>query len=562
MRPYTFLAALLALMLTHHAARAQWLTNGNAVCTAADQQTSPALVADGNGGALILWRDHRDGFDWHVYSQRIGATGVALWAPDGVIASTLGGFPAAVADGAGGAITGFNGYGGATSFDEFVQRVGDDGVAQWGPNGINVCNAPLPQYSPVIVPDGSGGAVIAWEDERTGSSQDIYAQRINASGLAIWVSDGVALCSAPYNQSDVSLAPDGTGGVIVAWYDPRDNDPYDTDIYVQRVDGTGTVIWTTNGIRISDTPTNMQSDPCVVSDGAGGAIIVWADNQGSNFGDIYGQRIDAGGNVLWAADGVPICAVNFSTQWDQDVAMDGEGGAIVAWEDSRNGSTNPDIYMQRVDGSGASLWKPNGVEICIAADWQDTPALCRLAGGGALVAWRDKRNGATSDIYAQRVDDLGNITLAPDGVAICVAAGNQLTPAVVATGSNSAMVAWEDRRSGVADIYAFLVNDGSTVVGGALAPRMTLQPNYPNPLTHSTWVNFNLSKDSDVEIAIYDVAGRLRSRMREAGLLAGPHSIEIEARDRNGSLLPSGVYFYQVRTQAGESATRKMVIAR
>jgi len=35
---------------------------------------------------------------------------------------------------------------------------------------------------PKIVADSSGGAIVVWEDERSGTSVDIYAQGISTSG--------------------------------------------------------------------------------------------------------------------------------------------------------------------------------------------------------------------------------------------------------------------------------------------------------------------------------------------------------------------------------------------
>jgi len=42
---------------------------------------------------------------------------------------------------------------------------------------------------------------------------------------------------------------------------------------------------------------------------------------------------------------------------------DGAGGAIIVWQDKRNGS-NFDIYAQRVSGTGNALWTVNGLAIC------------------------------------------------------------------------------------------------------------------------------------------------------------------------------------------------------
>jgi len=46
---------------------------------------------------------------------------------------------------------------------------------------VAICTASSEQYSPQIVSDGSGGAIITWTDYRNGNS-DIYAQVVNSSG--------------------------------------------------------------------------------------------------------------------------------------------------------------------------------------------------------------------------------------------------------------------------------------------------------------------------------------------------------------------------------------------
>src|SRR5262249_43251429 len=84
---------------------------------------------------------------------------------------------------------------------------------------------------------GSGGAFVVWQDFRLGADYDIYARRVDGSGLALWLDDGVVLCAAPGNQTSPQLVSDGTGGAIVAWQDARGNGNQATDLYVQGRDG-------------------------------------------------------------------------------------------------------------------------------------------------------------------------------------------------------------------------------------------------------------------------------------------------------------------------------------
>ena len=210
-----------------------------------------------------------------------------------------------------------------------------------------------------IIPDGAQGAVIVWQDYRNGIDGNIYGNKIDKDG---YIYDcGVPICEAESIQELARIIPDGTGGVIVVWVDYRNGGS--ADIYAQRVDGTGNARWTLDGIPIC-MESSYQSNARIVPDGAGGAIIVWEDYRRGQY-DIYAQRVTGDGDTLWAANGMPID----TTQGDQagpELVPDGTGGAIVAWFDTRNG--DQDIYAQRVDGDGNLLWGTGGVSICLASN--------------------------------------------------------------------------------------------------------------------------------------------------------------------------------------------------
>src|SRR5258706_1764817 len=102
-------------------------------------------------------------------------------------------------------------------------------------------------------------------------------------------------------------------------------------------------------------------------------------------------------------------------------------------------------------------WINNGTAICLAAGGQYSPVAVSDGAGGAIITWFDQRAG-NSDIYAQRIDAAGVVKWTGDGVAICTAAGNQNTPAIVSDGAGGAIITWYDLRAGTFDIYVQRVN--------------------------------------------------------------------------------------------------------
>jgi len=121
------------------------------------------------------------------------------------------------------------------------------------------------QNIPEIISDNRGGAIIAWLDFRLGNA-DIFIQRLDAQGFTKWVDGGKAVSINPGNQFNHKIIQDEESGCIVVWEDYRNGN---SDIYAQRVDSSGNILWDSAGVAISVLPLD-QEDPQIVSDGSGG----------------------------------------------------------------------------------------------------------------------------------------------------------------------------------------------------------------------------------------------------------------------------------------------------
>ena len=60
--------------------------------------------------------------------------------------------------------------------------------------GKIVSNSVNNQISPMMTTDGSGGAIITWQDKQSGKSE-IYAQRMSATGNPMWTANGIPICT-------------------------------------------------------------------------------------------------------------------------------------------------------------------------------------------------------------------------------------------------------------------------------------------------------------------------------------------------------------------------------
>lgn len=82
----------------------------------------------------------------------------------------------------------------------------------------------------------------------------------------------------------------------------------------------------------------------------------------------------------------------------------------------------------------------------------------------------------------------------------------------------------------------------------------SLKQNYPNPFNPVTTIEFEISRDSDVIIKVYDLLGREIALLYEGHKPAGSHNVSWD-----GSGLPSGVYFCRLYSE-GVTKTIKMTL--
>ena len=490
------MAALAFFLLTVAAsgAFASWQMNGNIIALDLEPLSADnryESVSDGAGGAIIVWMQVMAS-DTDIYAQRIDASGKEMWTPGGVVvcaATDVQQWPRLAFDGAGGAIVVWTDYRNQTPQDQcdvYAQHLDGTGTALWAPDGIPVAMGTGNQHSPRPVPDGAGGAILVYSyyPYPFGSNDDLYAARLSGTGAILWL--WAPVCTASGFQWHAQIMADGFGGVVITWYDKRSGT---WDIYAQRVNGSGAMQWTTNGEPVC-TASNIQSGPQLASDGSGGAIIAWSDYRSGSSYDIYAQHLDSGGAPLWTPDGLGICTLS-EYQAGPHCVSDGAGGAIIEWVDCRNGSDH-DIYAQRIDGPGTTMWGANGLAICTIDGDQTRVNICPDGSGGIFVTWQDSRRDSEFDIYAARVDGLGASLWADGGIPICTAPSAQDFPEIIAVGYEQAIVVWGDARRGSEyDLYAQLLD----AYGSA----------YPSP-----WIDF-------VADVPHDQGGWVRTQFNRSG---------------------------------------------
>jgi len=553
-------------------ARAQWSTDpatNNAICTDYYNQSEPKIVSDGKGGAIISWNDtrsHHNGvFNDEVYVQRIGSNGTILWSSNGIKATTASVWTSShwmCSDGNGGVFISWHDV--VDSNRLRVQHIDSSGTPMWDSSGVIVCSTTLSgQILSKIAGDDNGGVIVAWGDTRSGGSnlEGVYAQRINSAGVAQWLANGVQISDTTgFQGGSLQIAKDGSGGAIIVWEDQRSGSS--VEIYAQRVDSYGATLWADNGLQ-GIYVSGAGLSPQLIGEG-GGAIVCWVDRRtGNSDWNIYAQKISAEGQNQWISDGVPVC-VKTSNQNTPQLASDQSGGAIITWNELGTGIPDPNIYAQRINAAGSAQWDSTGVGVCTAAGGQGLPQITADGNGGAVITWQDSRPSVTQDIYAQRIDANGAPIWTNNGVAVSTATFVQSHPIVLNDGVGGMIIAWPDYRNDLGgqrnDIFAQRVDNSGSLGGvtdvverGQLQPAtLTLAQNYPNPFNPSTTIRYALPTKSTVRLSVFNTLGQQVAHLVEGEQAAGYHEVQFDA-----SVLPSGVYFYRL-TAGSFVETRKL----
>jgi hypothetical protein len=542
-------------------------------------------VSDGVGGALVVWVDGRSG-EADLYAQHLTASGgyAPGWSGQGVAVCIERGAqqqPSLCSDGAGGALAVWQDYRGGATGDLYAQHITAGGELAWATGGVPVCVDSVDQCSPAVASDGAGGALIIWQDAR-GDGADLYSAPLSAAGTLLGL--GVPLVAAIGPQRNPHLLPDGAGSVFLVWEDGRGGD---LDLYALRLAGNGTPLggWPGSGLAIT-IRTGDQFLPVLARDGApagggSGAIVAWCDRSEGR-ADIRAQRVSADGVLLWPDTSAVVCNAG-PEQYAPAIVADSSGGAIVAWEDYRNGRS--DLYAQHLAADGSRSWAPDGVALCRMPGDQFDVALASDHAGGALATWSDAARPARAGFLGRRP-----ILTGPIPTLSGVETGPGRAKLVYQTEANDRRALTFERRLANeswqllglvrGDGEGGIVAEDRTVAPGShatyrLAIPVDGEPVYleevpvdiptPMPLTlrfvrsedrgHTVRVSLVLATNDPATLEILDIQGRRMGRRAIGDLGSGEHDV----RWPFGGA--PGVYFLRLM-QGREIRTSRVVVVR
>ena len=315
-------------------------------------------VTDKSGGIIISYQVTWGGGTTLVFAQRVASNGAVKWSPanNGLNLSESGECraPVVTSDERGGAhIFYYNVPGPYNIWKSHVDSSGNflpKTALYLTPNNYPLIRA---------VSDGVGGAVIAWATNGGGATQsDIYTQRINLAGAVQWNTTGNIVCNENGVQTSHNLTRSSDGNYIIAWTDGR-RVFMNNDVYCQKINAAGNALWTPNGVLVTDY-SSFYPEPNLIGDNSGGAFIFVLNSQT----DFSVARIRSDSTFVWTPNLRTLASFTYRPSYHRFVpAKNGEGASVVWQTFNAIGSNGAGIFGAKINANGTINIKQISTEI-------------------------------------------------------------------------------------------------------------------------------------------------------------------------------------------------------
>ena len=373
----------------------------------------------------------------------------------------------------------------------------------------------------------------------------------------------------PQDYNSIAVTPNGTvhifednGGYIrgtVGSFDIRPNmSNYMGDSYnVQFLDDNlgyvagGSIIKTTDGgdtwIHFTDILDYVIRD-----------IHFWTPDSGIGVGD--------NGVIIFTGDGGENWTVLTSPTTNDlrsiDISSDGMNGIAVGIYGTMIVSSG-DLLTWTIKPTPSETWLYN---VKMTNDWQVGVS---TGWGGAIRS----TNGGDDWLYFEVTNDMnfGALVLSDDGSGLIGGENGNIYNT-----TNSGFT-WHQMNSNTSNKITnfYLLEDNSAWAVGkfgtilydpsipvsiepndiSIPDGFILKQNFPNPFNPSTQIEFSLPIDDFVNITVYNTIGQVVDIATSSYHTTGNYKVEW-----NGSELPSGIYFYQLRTSTFTKSMKMLLV--
>lgn len=568
--------------------------DGKKISQLSGPMLNPVSTISTDGSAVALWKDYSRNQSGDLYIQRVLSNGNLLWSPSGLQITNpteeINDYSLA-SNGDGLTFVSYVSKSKNVSpvYSIKIKIVNSEGKILGKDEGTTVYSSSNRKTNINILSDENGGVYIFWI-ESVNNKNVIYAQHADKTGKLSWGVKPLIVSNTTQSITTYSIRLSGVNKIYSCWQIQAQ----DKDVYHQLIDAKGNIFWERGGKLATKQKGNQSNPQAVASDSS--IILSWT-NEINNNHKVYLQKYNLKGNPVW--NSALVTPVNEkSDQFGQKIISDGKNGAVLSWIDKRSNAASGDIYSQRINSSGDLVWNEKGVLVGSHSNsLKSYLSLISDKRGGGIAIFKDTRN-KISEIYGQKIFSTGTYIsqivglkseLLNDKIKISWYSANETGDAkyIIEKTSlvDSGITGWkevevfESHGKANANYYEYFDspfesgtlyyriiqkdnegNEQSSEVSKVAyfkgADEIIVAQNSPNPFSDQTKISFYLPESKRVTIEFFNNRVEKVSEISNEQFNAGENEITFSAKG-----LEPGIYFF--RFKADEFVdVKKMVITK
>lgn len=386
--------------------------------------------------------------------------------------------------------------------------------------------------------EGAGGYVMAGHTSSFGAGlHDFYVIKILANGDTIW-----------------TRAFGGTGADNLRGYVNIELPAIPKLAFIGETNGFGVgandilLIKTDMGGNIELTKTYGNSGDdygySIIENGDGGFLIAGHTNSsGAGLHDVYLVKVDFFGNVQWSKTyGGTEDDYAYSAQKTSD------GGYIIAGSTTSFGGGDKDVYLIKTDINGDTLWTKAYGE----SGSEETWSVEETKDGGYIIAGITNSFGQGNDALLIKTDRNGNTSCHSYNTTTII------DTAITIVGTPAVQTAYGSVKGNTStSLTSFISTETSCPVVGM---NETDNLNefikvFPNPSNGNGTLEYYLLRQSNVEIRIYNLEGKLIRSFKEGVKQEGSHRLSLPTKE-----FGQGIYVVKIKTELVENFVKLIIM--
>jgi hypothetical protein len=319
--------------------------------------------------------------------------------------------------------------------------------SQWSANPgqntelIQETNNPFNLFA---VEDNIGGTFVVWQDTKQSNTSDLFFQHINVDGGVTFRADGrrVSLLKGSKNTPVCSNVYKNT--MVVLWKDLSAGNK--GDLYAQKVQTNGNILWGENGVSLFHSKNEIINYSCITDrNGFNYVAFIEKDEKTPSNYILRVQKLSMDGKFVFK-DWIKIASSNFA-KYSANIFSDNNGGAYILWVENENKLNQ--VHAHYIDSTGKIVWQKEHLNISGHYANVISYKAIQINPGLIYVCWQSHIK--QKKIFHQLLNSKGNVLFEQNGRSVS-SGNNQSNPHPILATDSTIIISWIDENNNNKDV--------------------------------------------------------------------------------------------------------------